>query len=128
MSTILIVEDTQDNFDLIEDALEDEHSLVHATTGQEGLTQARAHRPDLILLDMGLPDMDGWEVARHLKADLETRTVPLVALTAHAMTGDREKCLKVGCDDYMAKPINVSELVAMIDRYLTQTTAGSGDY
>lgn len=127
MSTILIVEDTQDNFDLIEDALEDEHNLIHATTGQEGLAQARTHKPDLILLDMGLPGMDGWEVAQHLKADPETRTVPVVALTAHAMTGDREKCLKVGCDDYMAKPINVSELVAMIDRHLTHAPASSGD-
>jgi len=127
MSTILVVEDTQDNFDLIEDALEDEHTLVHATTGQEGLAQARTQRPDLILLDMGLPGMDGWQVAQHLKADPETRTVPVVALTAHAMTGDREKCLKVGCDDYMAKPINVSELVEMIDRYLAHAPAGSGD-
>ena len=119
MSTILIVEDTQDNFDLIEDALEDEHKLVHATTGQDGLAQAKAHRPDLILLDMGLPGMDGWQVAQHLKADPETKTIPVVALTAHAMAGDREKCMKVGCDDYMAKPINVTELVAMIDRHLT---------
>lgn len=127
MSMILVVEDTQDNFDLIEDALADEHGLVHATTGQEGLDQARAHKPDLILLDMGLTDMDGWEVARHLKADPETRTVPVIALTAHAMAGDREKCMKVGCDDYLAKPINISELVAMIERHLTHAPAGSGE-
>ena len=118
MSTILVVEDTQDNFDLIEDALEDDHNLVHASTGRDGLDQARALKPDLILLDMGLPDMDGWEVAQRLKADPETAAVPVVALTAHAMAGVRQQCLKVGCDDYMAKPINVGELVAMIDRHL----------
>ncbi len=118
MSTILVVEDTQDNFDLIEDALEKDHNRVHASTGLEGLGQAKALKPDLILLDMGLPGMDGWEVAQRLKADPETAAVPVIALTAHAMAGVRQKCLKVGCDDYMAKPINVGELVAMIDRHL----------
>ncbi|MCH7839540.1 MAG: response regulator [Planctomycetes bacterium] len=127
MSTILVIEDSQDNFDLIEDALGDEHGLVHATTGQEGLAQARAHRPDLILLDMGLPVMDGWEVAQRLKADPETRAIPVVALTAHAMSGDREKCMEMGCDDYMAKPININELVAMIKRHLCQAPASSGE-
>ncbi len=127
MKTILVVEDTQDNFDLIEDALEDEHKLIHATTGREGLMQVKAHRPDLILLDIGLPGMDGWEVVRQLKADPETMAVPVVALTAHAMSGDREKCLKAGCDDYMAKPINVSELAAMINRHLTRATVSPGD-
>ncbi len=127
MSTILVVEDTQDNFDLIEDVLDDGHILVHATTGLEGLAQARSQRPDLILLDMGLPDMDGWDVAQHLKSDPETMTVPVVALTAHAMAGDREKCLRVGCDDYMAKPINIVELVAMITRHLTQASVRSVD-
>lgn len=125
MSTILIVEDTQDNFDLIEDALEGEYDLVHATAGPEGLAKAKEHIPDLILLDMGLPGMDGWEVVRQLKADPETQTVPVIALTAHAMAGDREKCLKVGCDDYLAKPFNVSTLVAMISRYLTHTPANA---
>jgi len=127
MKTILVVEDTQDNFDLIEDALEDEHKLIHATNGPEGLMLVKQHRPDLILLDIGLPGMDGWEVVRHLKADPETMAVPVVALTAHAMTGDREKCLKAGCDDYMAKPINVSELAALIKRHLTHATACPDD-
>ncbi len=127
MSTILVVEDTQDNFDLIEDALGEEHNLVHATTGREGLIQAMAHRPDLILLDMGLPVMDGWEVAQRLKADPETRAIPVVALTAHAMSGDREKCMEMGCDDYMAKPININELVEMINRHLCQAPASSGE-
>ncbi len=127
MSTILIVEDTQDNFDLIEDALDNAHRLIHATTGLEGLAQTRVHNPDLVLLDMGLPGMDGWEVVQCLKSDPETRTVPVLALTAHAMTGDREKCLKVGCDDYVAKPIDIVGLVATINRYLTHAPAGSVD-
>jgi len=120
MSTILVIEDTQDNFDLIEDLLEDEHSLVLATNGHEALSQAEVQRPDLILLDIGLPDMDGWEVAQRLKAAPETETIPIVAITAHAMAGDKEKCLKMGCDDYMSKPINVKELLAMINRHLTR--------
>lgn len=89
MSIILVIEDTQDNFDLIEDALGDDHTLVHATTGKDGLAQAKSNRPDLILLDMGLPGMDGWEVVEHLKADSVTKTVPVVALTAHAMDGGK---------------------------------------
>lgn len=120
MTTILIIEDTQDNFDLIEDALEDMYELVHAATGPEGLHQATELIPDLILLDMGLPDMDGWEVVRHLKADPSLTRVPVIAITSHAMSGDREKCMEAGCDDYMAKPINTRELKCLIERNLAQ--------
>lgn len=123
MSTILVIEDTQDNFDLIEDALEDAHELVHAKTGQEGLAQAETIRPDLILLDMGLPGMDGWEVARRLKANHQLAAVPIIAVTAHAMTGDREKCFGVGCDDYLSKPIAVQDLVQLIDRHVSPPAA-----
>ena len=127
MTTILVVEDTQDNFDLLEDALGDRFTLAHTTSGQAGLDHAKAHRPALILLDMGLPGMDGWEVAQRLKAEPSTAEVPVIALTAHAMTGDRERCLKVGCDDYMAKPINIKELVAMIDLHLSAATEHPGN-
>ena len=104
MSTILIVDDTQDNFDLLEDAIGESFELIHAETGKEALAQTRALKPDLILLDMGLPDMDGWEVAKRLKADTDLARIPTAAVTAHAMSGDREKCLEAGCDDYVAKP------------------------
>ncbi len=123
MSTILVIEDTQDNFDLIEDALEDAHDLIHAKTGQEGLAQATAVRPDLILLDMGLPGMNGWEVARRLRADPKLASIPLIAVTAHAMTGDREKCFGAGCDDYLSKPIAVQDLVQLIDRHVSPPAA-----
>ena len=123
MSTILVIEDSQDNFDLIEDALEDAHELVHAKTGQEGLAQAETIRPDLILLDMGLPGMDGWEVARRLKADRQLAAVPIIAVTAHAMTGDRKKCFEAGCDAYISKPIAVRDLIALVDRYVSRSAA-----
>jgi CheY-like chemotaxis protein len=121
MSTILVVEDSQDNFDLIAEVLEDDHDLVHAETGPQGLARARENRPDLILLDMGLPDMDGWEVARRLKSNSSLADVPVIALTAHAMKGDRERCLDAGCDDYLEKPINLRRLVALVDRYVSQS-------
>jgi len=118
MSTILVVEDTEDNYDLIADAFEDEHDLVRAITGPEALAQAATIRPDLILLDMGLPVFDGFEVVRRLKADAELVHVPVVALTSHAMTGDREKCMEAGCDDYLSKPIDVRELRGLVEQYL----------
>ena len=118
MSTILVIEDSQDNFDLIADALDDGHVLVHAETGLDGLAKAQALHPDLILLDMGLPEMDGWEVARRLKANSALATIPTVALTAHAMHGDRDKCLQAGCDSYVPKPVNVRDLVALVRRYV----------
>lgn len=116
MSTILVIEDNQDNFDLIADALGDEHDLVHALTGPDGLRQAGRIKPGLIFLDIGLPDMDGLKVVRHLKADASLAHIPVAALTAHAMSGDREKCLDAGCDDYMSKPINVRELLSLVER------------
>ena len=123
MSMILVVEDSQDNFDLIADAFEHEHDLVHAMTGPEGLTQAKNMNPDLILLDMGLPVLDGWELARRLKADPALAHIPVIAITAHAMKGDLEKCLEAGCDGYLAKPINVRELKELVERRLVKQGA-----
>jgi len=122
MSTILVIEDTQDNFDLIEDALEAVHNVVHAATGQEGLDKASSLKPDLILLDIALPDIVGYDVARTLKADPVLSSIPLVAITAHAMAGDRTKCLDAGCDDYMDKPVHVKSLVALVTRNLNKVT------
>lgn len=118
MSTILVIEDTQDNFDLIEDALEGRHELVHAKSGQEGLMLANTLRPDLILLDMGLPGLSGWDVVRCLRTDHAFKHTPVVAITAHAMNGDREKCLAAGCNDYMSKPVNIAQLVSSVERHL----------
>lgn len=117
MKRILVVEDTQDNFDLIADVLGDQYEIRHAKTGTEGLEQAVSLKPDLILLDMNLPELDGWEVAARLRKVPETSETPVIALTAHAMKGDRERCLQAGCTDYVSKPINIRELLTLVERY-----------
>jgi two-component system, cell cycle response regulator DivK len=89
-----------------------------ASQGEEGLGLAQAERPDLILMDLGLPELDGWECTRRLKASPITRTIPIIALTAHAMLGDRERALQAGCDDFDTKPINFSGLLAKMERLL----------
>jgi len=101
--------------------------VAHAPTGEEGLAQASALKPDLILLDIALPDMVGYDVARTLKADPALSSIPLVAITACAMAGDRTKCLEAGCDDYMAKPIHVQDLVAMVTRHLNRESPVESD-
>lgn len=117
MKRILVVEDTQDNFDLIADVLGDQYEIRHAKTGTEGFEQAVSLKPDLILLDMNLPELDGWEVAARLRKVAETSETPIIALTAHAMKGDRERCLQAGCTDYVSKPINIRELLTLVERY-----------
>jgi CheY-like chemotaxis protein len=124
MATILIVEDTPDNFDLMEDALAHAHDVVNARTGLEGLTRAKTCGPDLILLDMSLPGLDGWEVVRELKADPYLAGIPVLAVTAHAMRGDRERCLEAGCDGYMAKPISIRELTGQVESFLQRGVGG----
>lgn len=123
MQTVLVIDDTQDSFDLVADALEGAFALVHGGTGPEGLALARAHQPNLILLDMSLPGMDGWAVVRHLKADANLAHVPVIAMTAHAMNGDRERCIAAGCDDYVSKPIDVRSLAALVTRHAEQEPA-----
>ncbi len=127
MSTILIIEDTQDNFDLIEDALEDSYKLVHVMTGQEGLDRVKTVTPDVILMDMALPGLDGWEVTRIIRADPEVAGIPIIALTAHAMAGDRQKCIEAGCSEYLAKPFNIQDLHAMIERFLGRQSVPCAD-
>lgn len=117
MVRILVVEDTQDSFDLLEDALDGVHELVHARDGRRALELARMAQPELILMDMGLPGMDGWAVVRRLKSDAELADIPIIALTAHAMTGDRERCLSAGCSDYLAKPVDIQELMARVEAW-----------
>ena len=108
---ILYIEDNPDNKTLVQRALESRgYTLAWAANGQEGLAQAAAIKPNVILLDINLPDIDGYEVARRLKADPELQTIPIIAVTANALKGDAEKALTAGCDVYMSKPIQLKEL------------------
>jgi CheY-like chemotaxis protein len=118
MKKILIVEDVDLNRDLVVQLLEDKYHVIEAVNGQEGVEAADRERPDLILMDLSLPVMDGWEATRRLKASDDLRLIPVIALTAHAMKGDEEKALAAGCDDYLVKPLDEDELMAKIAKYL----------
>jgi len=125
--TILIVEDNELNLKLLKDILDFQgYSTVVTGLGAAAVDLARQHRPDLILLDIQLPDISGEEAARRLKADERTRAIPIIAVTAFAMTGDREKILNSGCDDYISKPFNIREFLALVERYTDETAAGAG--
>lgn len=119
MATILIVEDNEMNLDMLSRRLTKRgHDVLVATDGATGVEQAQAKLPDLILMDMSIPIMDGWEATRRIKSSPVTRHIPIIALTAHAVAGDREKCLAAGCDEYESKPIKFPELIAKINRIL----------
>ena len=121
MARILLTEDHEEIWDFLSRRLKRRgFEVVVATDGQQGLDMARAERPDVMLLDMNLPVMDGWTVAGHLKASPETATIPIIALTAHAMSGDREKALAAGCDDYHPKPVDFGKLLAQVEALLAQ--------
>ena len=116
MSRILLVEDHEEIWDFLTRRLKRRgHDVILATDGQQGVDLARAEHPDIVLLDMNLPVMDGWTAAGLMKSSPETRDVPVIAMTAHAMSGDREKAIAAGCDDYHAKPIDFSRLLTQID-------------
>jgi CheY-like chemotaxis protein len=118
MKKVLIVEDVEINTDLLIQLLEDDYQLVTAADGAAGLEAARRERPDIILLDLSLPVIDGWEVTRRLKDDPALRHIPVIALTANAMSGDEDKARSSGCDDYLSKPIDEDLLFAKLARYL----------
>ena len=119
MAKILLVEDNEMNRDMLSRRLlRKGYAVVVATDGRQGIAMARSEAPDLILMDMSLPLLDGWEATRQLKAALETRSIPIIALTAHAMAGDREKAIEAGCDDYDTKPIEFARLVDKIEALL----------
>jgi two-component system cell cycle response regulator DivK len=118
MKRILIVEDVEFNRDLLTQLLEDEFEVIVATDGQAGIALAARERPDLILMDLSLPVIDGWEATRQLKADKGLKTIPVIALTAHAMHGDEAKARASGCDDFLTKPIDEVRLFEMLHRYL----------
>ena len=124
MSRILLVEDNEMNRDMLSRRLvRRKFDVDLAVDGQEALDKTRAHTPDLILLDMSLPVKDGWTVAEELKADAATKNIPIIALTAHAMVGDREKALAAGCDEYETKPIDFKRLVSKIEAMLEAVKA-----
>jgi two-component system, cell cycle response regulator DivK len=118
MKRILIVEDVELNRDLLIQLLEDDYALMVAADGAAGVEKAASQRPDLILMDLSLPVIDGWEATRRIKADAATAGIPVIALTAHAMSGDEEKAKAAGCDDFMTKPIDEDLLFAKLRRWL----------
>lgn len=116
---ILVVEDNRDNMTLISDMLMSmNYDVIPAGDGQRGVELAGIEKPDLILMDLSLPVMDGWTATQTIKADPNLHHIPVIALTAHAMLGDREKALEAGCDDYATKPINMPELMKKISQLL----------
>jgi CheY-like chemotaxis protein len=121
MAKILLVEDNEMNRDMLARRLERRgYTIVIAVDGGEGVARASEAHPDLILMDMSLPVLDGWEATRQLKADEATRAIPVIALTAHAMSGDKEKALAAGCDDYDTKPIELPRLLEKIEMLLAR--------
>jgi len=121
MAKILLVEDNEMNWDMLSRRLGRRgYEVVVAVDGAKGVAMSRSEVPDLILMDMSLPILDGWEATRQIKAAPETREIPVIALTAHAMVGDKEKAMAAGCDDYDTKPIEFKRLLDKIEAALTK--------
>ncbi|MGE4217851.1 MAG: response regulator [Alphaproteobacteria bacterium] len=121
MPRILVVEDNEMNRDLLVRRLQRKgFEVISAADGAEGIARASSDHPDVVLMDMSLPVMDGWEATKALKADERTRSIPVIALTAHAMADDRERALEAGCDEYDTKPIDFSRLMLKINLFLPQ--------
>ncbi|MBI2466908.1 MAG: response regulator [Candidatus Rokubacteria bacterium] len=124
MAKILLVEDNEMNRDMLSRRLQRKgYEVVVAVDGQQGVALAQAEAPALVLMDMSLPVLDGWEAARQLKASPATRSIPIIALTAHAMAGDREKALEAGCDDFDTKPVELPRLLEKIEALLARQSA-----
>ena len=124
---ILYVEDNDDNVYVVRQRLGRlGYTIVIASDGEQGVVLAKAEQPDLILMDLSLPVVDGWEATRRIKADEATRHIPVLALSAHAMTEDRTQALAAGCDDYETKPIDLARLRAKIDALMSRTRASDG--
>lgn len=121
MAKILLVEDDEMNRDMLSRRLSRKgYDVILATDGQAGVATAKAASPDLVLMDLSLPVLDGWEATRALRADEATRRLPIIALTAHALSGDREKALEAGCDDYDSKPVEFPRLLSKIEALLSR--------
>lgn len=124
MQKILLVEDNEMNRDMLSRRLiRSGYEVVIAIDGQQGAEMALSEQPDLILMDMSLPVIDGWETTRRVKANHATRGIPVIALTAHAMAGDREKAIEVGCEDYDTKPVEITRLLGKIAALLKPMAA-----
>jgi CheY-like chemotaxis protein len=123
MAKILLVEDNEENRDMLSRRLTRRgYKVVIAMDGEQGVTMAESEVPDLILMDMDLPVLNGWEATRQLKAASATQAIPIIALTAHAMVGDRKKALEAGCDDYDTKPVEFLRLLEKIEAFLGKET------
>ena len=124
MTKILLVEDNEMNRDMLSRRLQRRnYEVIIATDGAEGVAKAQADAPDLILMDMSLPVLDGWEATRRLKAAPETRAIPIIALTAHAMSDDRDKAIEAGCDDFDTKPVEFDRLLTKVEALLKMAAA-----
>ncbi len=124
MSKILLIEDNEMNRDMLTRRLQRRgYEIVIAADGAQGIALAQSESPALILMDISLPVLDGWEATRRLKMAPETKSIPVIALTAHAMTGDREKCIEAGCDDFDTKPVEISRLLGKIEVLLSKQTS-----
>jgi len=124
MPRILVVEDNEMNRDMLSRRLQrKEYEVLLALDGRQGIAMAQSGNPDLILLDLSLPEIDGWEATRCLKADPATRHIPVIALTAHAMAWDREKAFAAGCDDYDTKPVDFQRLLGKIETLLSEAAS-----
>jgi two-component system cell cycle response regulator DivK len=124
MTKVLLVEDNEMNRDMLSRRLTRRgFEVVSAVDGQQGVDLARSEKPDIILMDMSLPVMDGWEATRRVKSGDDTRNVPVIGLTAHAMSGDRERAIEAGCDEYDTKPVEIDRLIDKIERLLGKTGA-----
>jgi len=115
---ILVIEDVELNIDLLVQLLEDDYEVLTATDGESGIAMAEQERPDLILMDLSLPGIDGWEATRRIKANPHLGSMPIIALTAHAMRGDEERALANGCDDWLVKPLDEDLLFKTLKRWL----------
>jgi two-component system, cell cycle response regulator DivK len=118
MKTILVVEDNPVNMDLMIQLLEEDYHLIQAVDGSEALAMTANHRPDLVLMDMSLPVIDGYEATQRIKTDSQLSHIPVIGLSAHAMSGDAEKAVRAGCDAYLTKPIDFDQLFDALDRFL----------
>ena len=125
MAQILVVEDDEENWDMISRRLQRRgYTVVHAADGQEAVEMAAREKPDLILMDVSLPVLDGLEATRRIRAHTETQTTPIIALTAHAMSGDHDRAVQAGCDDYHAKPVELPRLLAQMEALLAKAATG----
>jgi CheY-like chemotaxis protein len=123
MPKILMIEDNEQNRDALSRRLQRHgYDVITAIDGRQGITMAQSELPDLILMDLNLPDVDGWEATRLLKEAPETRAIPIMAMTAHAIAGDQERALQAGCDDYHAKPVEFQRLLTQIEALIKKTT------